>query len=437
MMKYLKSILILATSVTVSVGAAIAIPFFVNAYAPERAEYTIAEINAAYQDGTWSPDKIVFNSISDSVIGHEFNFVGARECTVRADGRCDPLPEGEYWSADEITVEDGKTYLVRLYVHNNNPYGMTDEEKSKASAQEIANSDAGTAQNVKAAFTVPYTSANEVEVDGFIRTTSGEIPTYLDSVKFISQTGKFHLEYVYGSALLENNGIGAGGYTLSDDVVNTQSGTLIGYDKLDGRIPGCYEFDSCITIQVKAIFDYDFTIENEVRLADSIDKSWHKAVEAKVGDKVEFLIGYYNTSDFTQTNVAVRDYLPNNLKYIEGSIKLKNSNHPNGVSILEDNLVENGIIIGSYGPGANAYVMFTAEVVDKNLADGANSLVNYIHGGVGYITIEDSATVHVMKMEHLKYEIFIFITIFLLCLTAIIILQHKIRQQKKNTKNPS
>lgn len=435
MMKYMKAFLVVA-SIIVAASVAIAIPSVVNAYAPERPEYTVDEVNQMYKDGTWAPDKIVFNSISDSVIGHEFNFVGARACTLQADGRCNKLPEGEYWE-DYVEVQDGETYIIRLYVHNNNPYGVTDEEKATASAQEIADSDAGTAENVKVAFTVPSTYANEVEVNGFIRTTSGEIPTYLDSVKFTSKTEKFHLEYVYGSALLENNGIGKGGYTLSDDIIKSQTGILIGYDKLDGRVPGCYQFANYVTIQVKAIFDYDFTIENEVRLADSEDKNWYKSVDAKVGDKVEFLIGYYNNSKSTQSEVAIRDYLPKNLKYIEGSTVLRNSNHVSGVTMDSNKITDGGIQIGSYGPGANAYVMFTAEVVDKNLADGANSLVNYIQGGVGYTTIEDHATVHVMKMENLKDNIFASVTLSLICLFAIIILQHKIQQRKKNAKNSS
>ncbi len=64
----------------------------------------------------------------------------------------------------------------------------------------------------------------------------------------------FHLEYVYGSALLENNGVGAdGGIQLSDDIAASESGgVLIGYDELDGRVPGCYQYANYITIMVKS-----------------------------------------------------------------------------------------------------------------------------------------------------------------------------------------
>lgn len=69
----------------------------------------------------------------------------------------------------------------------------------------------------------------------------------------------FHLEYVYGSALLENNGIGKnGGKTLSDEIVTkaaSNNGTLIGYSSLNGEIPGGYQYASYITIKVRVVFD--------------------------------------------------------------------------------------------------------------------------------------------------------------------------------------
>ena len=64
---------------------------------------------------------------------------------------------------------------------------------------------------------------------------------------------QFHLEYISGSALMENNGIGSGGIMLDDQIVNDW--TRIGYDELDGRIPGCYKYDSYITVKMKPVFE--------------------------------------------------------------------------------------------------------------------------------------------------------------------------------------
>lgn len=429
----IRSIITITASVIILLGV-VTEPVTVLAWGDNeggREEYTIDKINQLYKDLIWDENKIVFNSISDSVIGHEFNFVAARECIIQDNGRANPLPEGEYWDANDINVKDGQTYIIRLYAHNNNPYG-------------ISNNGAGVAENVKVSFNIPSVSSKQVKVNGFISSSNATPNVYWDYVNFNSDTA-FHLEYVYGSALLENNGIGKGGCILSDDIINSQTGTLIGYDKLDGRVPGCYQFANYVTIQVKAVFDYDFTIEKEVRLVDSEDRSWHKSVDAKVGDKVEFLIGYYNTSDLAQTDVAIRDYLPNNLKYIEGSTKLKNSNHPDGVNMNSDALTDGGIRIGSYGPGANAYIMFTAEVIDKSLADGANSLVNYVQGGVGDTVIEDSATIRVVYGSESESEadssttfpitssdvVAEIIVLSLLCMTFLATMLYKIHLCKK------
>lgn len=137
-----------------------------------------------------------------------------------------------------------------------------------------------------------------------------------------------------------------------------------------------------------------FETGTHVRLADDKDRTWYKIVSAKVGDKVEFRILYTNTSDKKQNNVAIRDILPSNLKYIKGSSIIKNTSFPDGSHILNDALVDNGIRIGNYtANGGNALVYFTAEVVNEDLVEGTNTLSNWGQAGVGEITIQDHADV--------------------------------------------
>lgn len=64
----------------------------------------------------------------------------------------------------------------------------------------------------------------------------------------------FHIEYVHGSALLGNNGMGAGGgVPLPDNVVNDW--VTVGYDEMDGRMPGCYQYAFYATIRVRIVED--------------------------------------------------------------------------------------------------------------------------------------------------------------------------------------
>ena len=111
-----------------------------------RPDYTIEEINNGaigateisdgenYKESENYPGTIVFNSISDSVIGHEKNFVGTRECFQRADSTWIGATKETIWNADEIPAKNNRTYIIRAYVHNNNPNG--ESEIGRASCRE-------------------------------------------------------------------------------------------------------------------------------------------------------------------------------------------------------------------------------------------------------------------------------------------------------------
>lgn len=340
-----------------------------------RKNYTQSQI----EEGILGND-IIFNTLSDNSIvgagkdGNEQNFVAAREANGNNGA-------ANVWNADEIKIEDGKEYIIRLYVHNNNPNGY-----------------GAIAENVHVSFSIPSVSQKSIEVNGFINSSNATPSEYWDHVNFVSDKA-FHLDYVYGSALLANNGVGAGkGLVLSDDVVMAASGgTLIGYDDLDGKIPGGLDFASYVAIKVKAVVDTDYEINQEVRIAGDTDKTWKKEVNAKVGDKVEFQLEYLNAdpNGMTHENVMVGNILPSNLKYILGSTRLWNELH-NGDTINQDDLVtEKSINIGNYKAGANAFVRFTAEVVNENLANGSNVLVTWGDVTVKGFIIQDSARVRV------------------------------------------
>lgn len=345
-----------------------------------RRSYTINQINAGILG-----DKITFNSISNSVIGDEKNFVGARLAT-----------NANAWNANEITVEDGKEYVIRLYAHNNSPLGRD-----------------AVSYNTRVAFNIPTESSTKVSVNGYIFSDNATPSEYWDYVDFVSDKA-FHLDYVYGSALLENNGIGAnGGVKLSDEIVTkaaSKNGVQIGFDQLNGEVPGCYHYDNYVTIHVRAVYDNEFTITQKIRKAGTSGWNNGSNIEANVGDLVEIQAQYTNTNPNgqVQENVMVKTILPNNLRYVPGSTKLYNDKY-NGAVVNQDTIVTTGINIGHYGVGANAYVRFTAEVVDNSLACGSNTLVDWTQAGVSQKTLQDYATVVVnkpcMKSEAAEYTV--------------------------------
>lgn len=379
MNKVLKTVSAL-TAVAAAIGA-IVVPVVVTAWGDNsggRQTYSIKQINDGAID-----DKIVFNSIVDSnenltqkqkeagvviPLSDERNFVGAR------------LDNGDHgknnvWNGNEIVAEEGKTYLVRLYVHNNNRKGF---EK--------------VATGVNANLSLPKVVSKESRVDGFINSANATPSRYWDSVVFKSDRN-FYLDYVEGSALYENNAVGKnGGVKLSDSVVN--GGVQLGYDKLDGNIPGCYEYSGIVTIKVKPVFE-NTSIEKEVRLAGT--KTWQKSVNAKVGDKVEYQIHYKNNNNSTVQNVMVSDSLPTNMKYLANTTKLFNTTMPKGAIAKTDTLTTTGINIGDYAVNGDGYVRFSAQVVDKDLVCGNNRLINWAKVSANGFAVQDSADVFVNK----------------------------------------
>lgn len=380
MNKVLKTVSALAIAATAA-GAAVVVPALVSAWGDNgggRPTYTIKQINEGAID-----NKIVFNSIVDSndnltpkqqesgvvlPLSDERNFVGAR------------LDNGNHgkknvWNGNEIVAEEGKTYLVRLYVHNNNPKGT-----------------AKTAENVTTRLSLPTVASKNARVDGFISSSNATPSLYWDSVTFKSNRN-FYLDYVKGSALFENNAIGKNnGVQLPDSLI--KGGTKIGYDKLDGRIPGCYGYAGYVTIRVKPVFE-NTSIEKKVRLKGT--KPWHKTIDAKVGDEVEFQIHYKNNNSSAVDNVTVSDSLPNNMKYVAGSTKLFNTTAPNGMSTQDEGLTKGGVGIGGYAVNGDGYVRFTAKIVDKDLICGSNRLINWAKASANGFAVLDYADVFVNK----------------------------------------
>lgn len=370
----------------------------------------IAFNSISFQDSdyTWYKEATGDN-LPSGIITEEVNFVGARMVEENQGTQ-------NIWNGNEIKAVDGEFYYIRLYAHNNNTGGYD-----------------AVAEDTKVSFNIPQESAASIRVNGYLTSSNAYPSEYVDYVDFVAEQ-PFHLEYVYGSALLENNGIGAdGGIQLSDDIAASESGgVLIGYDELDGRVPGCYQYANYITIMVKVVYDYSFALDTQVRLIGSADEPWQKEGAAEIGDTVEFQLTYENTDDFTQEDVVIRSVLPDNLEYVAGSTVLYNVNHPNGLVLDTDAVVaDNGINIGAYTAGSNAFVRFTAKVVDEDLAWGSNTLVNWGRASVGETLQQDAASVIVQNNTPFHILIVIFLGIAILSGSAFIILRIKIHKKKR------
>lgn len=347
------------SAVVAMIAAAIIIPTAAFAWGPTRDTYTVQ--NPA--------DHITFNSITNNPnIGDERNFVGIRE-----------VGSANVWY-DDVTVQPGKEYYVRMYVHNN----------AAANLNLVA-------ENVTAKFNLPTTTGKSVEVAGFLSASNASPREVYDHATFNS-TQDFNVAYVPGSLIYENNVFGSAGTPLPESIF-TSAGAKLGYDKLDGKIPGCFQYAGYVGFKVKAQVAPTNTFEVSKLARKHGATNWVESVAAQPGEKVDFLISYRNTGGVQQNDVTFRDTLPTGLTYVPGSTKWYNASHQGGVA-TSDNLTNGvGINVGSYAPGANAWVIFSATVNGNDALPncGPNTLVNAGKVTTGGGSITDNANVTVDK----------------------------------------
>lgn len=345
-------------------GAILVPSLAIFAYGPERPTYTIE--NPA--------DHVTFNSITNNPNhGDERNFVWIKEAGT------------SQWQDSEMTVQPGKTYTVRMYVHNN----------AAANLNLVA-------QNTRLSANVPTTTGTQAQIDGFITADNASPQKVWDDVVLKSDQ-RFNIAYVPGSTKYYNNANPSTGFDLPDSIV-TNSGALVGYEQMDGNVPGCFQYSGIATFNIKVQGEQtaNFDMSKQVRKhVEGQTGNWSKSVAVNPGEKVDYLISYKNTGETTQNNVVAKDSLPVGITYNNGTTKLYNASNPapNGLT-TSDNLVQpSGINVGNYASQNTALVTFTSTVAnEKDLPQcGNNVLRNTAYIDTDYGSKSDFADVTVKK----------------------------------------
>jgi uncharacterized repeat protein (TIGR01451 family)/fimbrial isopeptide formation D2 family protein/LPXTG-motif cell wall-anchored protein len=346
------------------VAAAIVVPASLFAWGPDRPTYTID-----------SPaDHITFNSITNNPsIGDERNFVGIRENGTNTG-----------WS-DDITVQPGKEYVVRMFVHNN-----------AASSLNLV------AENVTAKVNLPTNTAKSIQVNGFVNSSNASPVEVYDHAK-MNSAQDFNLNYQEGTLKYHTNASGPNGFVIPESVF-TSAGAKLGYDKLDGKIPGCFQYAGYLTFVVKPQFapepNSDFSVNKQVR-KDGSGAAFAESTNVMPGDTVNYRIEVKNTGAAAIDNVMLKDQLPQGMTFVPGTVKVLNANNPGGAYIQDgDKIVTTGVNIGHYSPGSNALVIFNAKVAANAQLPtcGPNKLTNIaIAQPEGQNPKQDGADVNVPK----------------------------------------
>jgi uncharacterized repeat protein (TIGR01451 family) len=175
------------------------------------------------------------------------------------------------------------------------------------------------------------------------------------------QPGNENSRYVVFKARVNNN--------LNPGIYNTTSTARVSADGVNAVTD-----TSKIVIIVNEPGCPNLTIINKVLNYSAGEKEWKKSTDAEKGDIIHFYIYYNNIGDEPATNVIVRDTLPSQLTYINGSTALWNGQN---FQPLPDGITENGINVGTLQPGNenSRYIVFKARV-RTDLTPGIYSVTN-------------------------------------------------------------
>lgn len=170
---------------------------------------------------TWenAASYITFNSITNNPFtGDERPFL---------DGRVVGTPGN---NLDKITVHDNDELILRVYFHNN----------AKANLNLVST-------NTRVKILLPHAPKTATYAAGYITSDNANPRVVADTVDFVGAR-EFTMDYIPGSARIKTNALGE--VPLSDAVISN-TGALIGFNQLDGRVPGCGNFSGWVTIRTK------------------------------------------------------------------------------------------------------------------------------------------------------------------------------------------
>jgi len=262
--------------------------------------------------------------------------------TVRLDGTMGVanVTAGDTTYKEAVNASYDQVVKVQMYYHN----------RENPESGKIAN-------DLRLKFEVPSTAGATQVIRGTL--SSPDSNTVNDSVTVNLDRADAYMEYIPGSAKWKHNAgtnenVNIVETTLSDEVVYGGTGLV-----LEDAKP-CFNFDATVTILVR-IHVPGIKIDKKTRVKGQT--TWVTSNTAKPGDTVEYLLTYQNAGNTVHNNVLIRDNLPPKITYVPGSSKLTNAN---GNRTVADGVTTTGVIVGNYGPGANAHVTFEAKIPEAD-----------------------------------------------------------------------
>jgi|GEM_PF-822162 len=292
------------------------------------------------------------------------------------------------------TAHDGHYYMIKMLVHNN-----------ASSNLNLTAKDTNIGAYIDKAYSKAITIQTDINASNCGANTKGNKGSecwFWDEAYIKSaDDDQYKAEYVKDSLRYYNNVklfSSGDSFTFTGDNDDSNllksQGVKIGYDKMDGNIPGCSQYMGFATFIVK-VSKKDSTDTNQPnyifykrsRIYGTESGGWSTQTVAKPGDTIEFQIGLRNIGKTTLTNPILQDTMgrtvafkldsnrngndpestdkasyqePSNsgaqyhLVYNTGSSKFQSANHnsANGgaLTLTNDNWGNEGIKVSSLAP---------------------------------------------------------------------------------------
>lgn len=316
-------------------------------------------------------DHVQFNSIVNSpAYGDERAFFTGHDTNTT--GWIDPI----------TNMQDGHTYKLRIYVHNNAKSGLA----------------AGFAENVKVAVKLPAQTNKEEAVATISTTSANATPKAVTDTLGFKSTKNLNVSYVPGSAYIKTNRLD--NVKISDDIV--KGGATVGSEALNGIWKGCFDQSGYVYLIVKVTAPVvpqekpALTIAKTVAKGDTVGTT--NTATVAPGDKVTYGITVTNTSKADATNVIVRDAMPAGVTVNSATLALNGAAAQN-LANYQQLFTKDGINIGTVKAGKTAVIVVHATVnADATGAECSINLLNTAYtSATGISETSSNATVGVSK----------------------------------------
>lgn len=268
----------------------------------------------------------------------------------------------------------GQEYWIRTFVHNNanqTTNCLPVHKDANGNCTQVDPTAPGIAKNTRLRIEIAQGNANGVDVMSTISADNAKdkngnaLPKVWDTATLANGSQVFSVSYVNGSAEIFNQAHQSGLAIPNGDQITSANGVPIGFDQMNGDLPGCFEFSGYVYVKVKVNVP-TVNIKKEVKVG--VNGQYGKSAEANKGDTIDWKLNFGNHGTADVQDVTVRDPFPAGVTLVPGSIKWFDANHQSGKVLQDTALGSGGVNLGNYAPvlanQTNGYITFSTKVND-------------------------------------------------------------------------